>query len=265
MDSNYPKIIAFVLKQEGGYTNDPKDPGGPTNWGITIWDARKFWKSDASAADVKAMPLQVAKDIYQPKYWLVVHGPDLPAGLDLCTMDAGVNSGVGRSNIWLGKAIGSPARDYATLAKQAKAVALDKAVDAYCDIRLSFLHSLKTWSHFKGGWGRRIAEGRALSHVLVLQASGKSPVEVKAAIAVKIQETKTKQSTDLPTALTANGGQTVAQFHFWQWDLLHVGILAVGLLAGLFLIRKVVQNIHQAKAYDDQIKALSALIPDAHV
>lgn len=256
MDSSYPQAIAFVLKQEGGYTNDPRDPGGPTNWGITIFDARKHWKADATAADVKAMPLQAAKDIYQSKYWNAVCGPLLPAGLDLCTFDSGVNSGVGRSNIWLGRAIGSPAKDYPTLAKQAPSVDQPKAIDRYCDVRLSFLHSLRTWDHFGKGWGSRVAQLRAKAHVLWLQASGKTPSEVKAVIVTKTAEAKKKQSTDLSTATVATGGQTAAHWTFWHWDILHVSILLVGIALTVYLARKVVQNTHLITALEEELKAL---------
>jgi hypothetical protein len=34
-----PAMEQGVYPHEGGYTNDPRDPGGPTNWGITIYDA----------------------------------------------------------------------------------------------------------------------------------------------------------------------------------------------------------------------------------
>jgi lysozyme family protein len=33
--SNFDKCFKFILQFEGGFTNDPKDPGGPTNLGIT--------------------------------------------------------------------------------------------------------------------------------------------------------------------------------------------------------------------------------------
>lgn len=265
MDNSYPKAIAFVLKQEGGYGNDPKDPGGPTNFGITIIDARKYWKSDASAADVKAMPLSVAKDIYYNKYWLKVCGPDLPAGLDLCTFDSGVNSGTARSDKWLASAIGTALASYKVLAKKAIEVNQDKAIDKYCDIRLGFLKSLRTWSHFGKGWGRRVADLRALAHVLWLQASGKTTSEIKATLGTKVAQSKGKQATDLPTATVTTGGQATGHFAFWQWDLLHVGILLAGILISLYFIRKVFINANQVKAYEAQIEALSAVIPDAHV
>jgi lysozyme family protein len=63
--SNREASISKTLTYEGGYTNDRRDPGGATNWGITIFDARLYWKHDASPADVKAMPKSVAIDIYR--------------------------------------------------------------------------------------------------------------------------------------------------------------------------------------------------------
>ena len=51
--SSYDAALARLLAHEGGYTNDAADPGGPTNFGITIYDYRKYVKPDATAADVK--------------------------------------------------------------------------------------------------------------------------------------------------------------------------------------------------------------------
>jgi lysozyme family protein len=86
--------ISKTLTYEGGYTNDPRDPGGATNWGITIFDARLYWKHDASPADVKAMPKSVAIDIYRQKYWAKMGCDDRPSGVDFVEFDFGVNSGV---------------------------------------------------------------------------------------------------------------------------------------------------------------------------
>src|SRR5215813_11083100 len=95
--SSYDEALARLLVHEGGYTNHPSDPGGPTNWGITLEDARRYWKRDATAADVRAMPVAVAKDIYQSRYWAPLHGDDLPAGVDYAVFDYGVNSGISRA------------------------------------------------------------------------------------------------------------------------------------------------------------------------
>src|SRR5262249_38714054 len=95
--SSYDEALARVLEHEGGYSNDPGDPGGPTKYGITIFDARAYWKRDATAADVRAMPLDVAKRIYKEKSWNGMRWEELPAGVDYAVFDYGVNSGIGRA------------------------------------------------------------------------------------------------------------------------------------------------------------------------
>jgi len=67
--SSYDEALRRLLVHEGGYTNHPSDPGGPTNFGITIYDYRRYVKPGATAADVKAMKVEEAKRIYRAKYW----------------------------------------------------------------------------------------------------------------------------------------------------------------------------------------------------
>lgn len=143
---NREAAILKTLEYEGGYTNDAADPGGPTNWGITIADARMYWKKDATAADVKAMPRAIAVDIYRDKYWAKMNCDADPAGVDFATFDYGVNSGVGRA---------IPCRLQNKNADPAKWAA------GICDDRLAFLKRLRTWPNFGKGWGRRVADVRA--------------------------------------------------------------------------------------------------------
>ena len=48
--ASYPEAIRRLLTSEGGYVNHPADPGGPTNFGITLADYRRYVKPDANAA-----------------------------------------------------------------------------------------------------------------------------------------------------------------------------------------------------------------------
>ncbi len=105
---NFDEALRRVLREEGGYTAHPSDPGGPTNFGITIHDARKYWKSSATADDVKALPLEVAKWIYRHKYWDAMRCDELPDGIDYCVFDYGVNSGIGRAPKVLRRVLGLP-------------------------------------------------------------------------------------------------------------------------------------------------------------
>jgi hypothetical protein len=36
MEDRFESCLAFTLRQEGGYVDDPADPGGATNMGITL-------------------------------------------------------------------------------------------------------------------------------------------------------------------------------------------------------------------------------------
>lgn len=166
MDKNYDASLKFVLLEEGGYTNHPSDPGGATNWGITIHDYRRYVKANATAADIKNMPLSDAKKIYRAKYWDIQHCDKMPSGVDYAMFDYGVNSGVGRSQkviqrilkVQVDGIIG--AKTLAALAKQDPQF----IILALCKERLSFLHALRTWSVFGKGWGRRVknVQDRAL-------------------------------------------------------------------------------------------------------
>lgn len=174
--STYDAALARLLAHEGGYSNHPSDPGGPTNFGITIIDYRKYVKPGARAADVKAMKVEEAKRIYRAKYWDSQRCDELPAGVDYAVFDYGVNSGIGRSGKVLRRVLELP--DTTSAVNDAVIAAARKAdakaiVNAICDERLRFLRSLKTWRVFGKGWGRRVAEVRAAA--LALAAGDKVP------------------------------------------------------------------------------------------
>lgn len=102
----YAESIRRLLESEGGYVNHPSDPGGPTNFGITLGDDRKYVKADASAADIRAMDVDEAKASYRAKYWGAMRGDELPAGVDYCVFDYAVNSGTGRAPTVLQRVLG---------------------------------------------------------------------------------------------------------------------------------------------------------------
>jgi lysozyme family protein len=155
---NYDPSLKRVLAHEGGYTNDKNDPGGPTNFGITIIDYRKYVKADATAADVRAMNVDEAKEIYEAKYWNAMRCDELPSGIDYCVFDYGVNSGIGRAPKVLQRVLGIEADGKIgpiTLAAVAKADP-QKVVSDICRERLAFLRSLAIWPTFGKGWTTRV-------------------------------------------------------------------------------------------------------------
>jgi lysozyme family protein len=148
MRQNYSYALQEVLKSEGGYTNDPRDPGGATNFGITIADYRMYINPQGTPADVRNMSVDQAKEIYQSKYWNKVQGDALQSGVDYCVFDYGVNSGVSRAN---------------SVYQRLKTDNAVDTINAICDERLHFLQSLHTWNTFGLGWSRRVASVRANS------------------------------------------------------------------------------------------------------
>ena len=164
--STYDEALRRLLAHEGGYVNHPSDPGGPTNFGITLADYRRYRKPDATAADVRAMKVGDANAIYRAKYWNAQRCDQLPAGVDYSIFDYGVNSGTGRSGKVLRRVLGLPDKTSLVNDEVLRAVAKrdPKAlVAAINDERLAFLKHLKTWPVFGAGWSRRVAEVRSVS------------------------------------------------------------------------------------------------------
>ena len=158
MKDTYDKAIAQVFRDEGGYSNVPGDHGGPTNWGITIWDARKYWNPNATAQDMKTMPRSVAENIYRLHYANVIGYDSLPAGVDYSILDWSVNSGPGRA---------TPFKS--------------RTIDEIYDARESFLRAIAQHpgqEKFLAGWLKRTKRGRAFAKELQTQyGRGTIPVE----------------------------------------------------------------------------------------
>lgn len=175
--SCYPESIRRLLVSEGGYVDHPSDPGGPTNFGITLADYRRYMKPDATAADVRAMKAEEAKAIYREKYWRAVRCDDLPAGVDYCVFDYAVNSGTGRVPKVLQRVLGigvSGRMDETTVAAVRKREPR-ALIQSICDERLRFLQGLKIWPVFGKGWSRRVEEVRRAALALADKSAGLVP------------------------------------------------------------------------------------------
>jgi lysozyme family protein len=203
--SSYDDALRRLLVHEGGYTNHPSDPGGPTNFGITIHDYRKYVKPGATAADVLAMRIEEARRIYRAKYWDAQRCDELPAGVDYAVFDYGVNSGIGRSGKVLRRCLRlSDKTSVVTGAVIAAALRADAEalVAAICDERLRFLKSLRTWGVFGKGWGRRVAEVKTFALALATRSAIGTSTEDVAAGPNKAAAPKTGKGM-MPVAKTA--------------------------------------------------------------
>lgn len=178
MMASYAQALAALLVHEGGYSNHPADPGGPTNWGITLNDARRYWKGDATADDVRQMPQSVARKIYRERYWDALRCDELPAGVDYAVFDYGVNSGIGRAGKVLRRVLDLPDNTSVVSGAVIEAAAIAEAaqtVSAICAERMAFLRSLKTFGVFGRGWTRRVASVEATALAMARSQPVASP------------------------------------------------------------------------------------------
>ena len=152
---------------EGGYSNNPHDPGGATLKGVTQ-AAYDEWRAGRR---LPAQPVIRASDaeiqaIYREQYWNPVRGDDLFAGLDLVMVDYGWGSGPVTAIRHLQKVLGvgvdgqfgletlGAIRPFAG----ARGAAL---INRLCDDRTAFFRSLATWVYFGRGWTVRLNGVRA--------------------------------------------------------------------------------------------------------
>src|SRR3954453_6561825 len=90
----FPECLAFTLTAEGGYVDDPYDPGGATNMGITLVTLRHWEQNPALGPPaVQDMPRQPPSAIHGARKWNAIQGNSPPAGVDLSVFDFGVNAG----------------------------------------------------------------------------------------------------------------------------------------------------------------------------
>ena len=159
---NFEKCLDFVLKFEGSFVDNPKDPGGPTNFGITQGTLSSFLGRAASVADVKKLTREKVAPIYRQKFWEPIMGDELPAGVDLAVFDYGVHSGPRQSILAFQRILKVVADGQVgprTLAAAGK-VKPKMAIEALCKERLGFLHKLKIFKTFAKGLTNRVEKCR---------------------------------------------------------------------------------------------------------
>jgi lysozyme family protein len=185
----YDAALSALLAHEGGYSDHPDDPGGPTNFGITIADYRRYVKRDASAADVRAMSVAEAKAIYRARYWDAQRCDELPAGIDYAVFDYGVNSGIGRSGRALRRVLELPDKTSAVsdaVVEAARRADARAVINAICDERLRFLKTLRMWRVFGRGWTRRVSDVKAAALAMAMPPASPprraAPPEAAAAV-----------------------------------------------------------------------------------
>jgi lysozyme family protein len=158
MLNNFAACLAFTLSQEGGYSDDPDDPGGATQDGITLQTLRDY-RDDQSLtpADLQAMTTTERDDIYRLQYWEPVNGDGLPDGCDQCVFDFAVNAGVETSSKSLQAILGVTVDGAIGKTTTGAAVSANvlELINKFTLARIDYYDSLNQ-SEFIDGWLNRV-------------------------------------------------------------------------------------------------------------
>jgi hypothetical protein len=165
---NFNACVAVTLAYEGGFVDDPADPGGATNFGITKRSLEAFLGQAVSVDDVRTMSSSTAIEIYRANYWNLLRCADMPAGIDLMVFDFGVNSGPATAAKALQGLVGATADGAIgahTLAALGHAAPAD-LVDELASARLAYLRGLADVASFADGWTKRVGDVCQKAHTM---------------------------------------------------------------------------------------------------
>ena len=108
MTSNFETALAFTLRYEGGYVNDPDDLGGETNYGVTHATYANYRRlKKLPPRSVRLIDQAEVRDIYKSLYWAPAGCDLLPPNLARCHFDWAVNHGVRGATKTLQRTVGA--------------------------------------------------------------------------------------------------------------------------------------------------------------
>lgn len=162
MSKNFTICLNDILGWEGGFVNNPDDPGGMTNLGVTKATYEEWVGHPVSAEIMRKLTPENVAPLYRKMFWDQLRCDEMPAGLDLCVFDFGVNAGTGRSACYLQRLVrvtedGSIGpKTVAAVKEFCRSVGLVEAIKAFSKVRRAYYRKLPHFSIFGKGWLRRV-------------------------------------------------------------------------------------------------------------
>lgn len=149
---NFDDAFTRLIGNEGGYVNNPADPGGETNWGIS----RRSYPGE----DIANMTVDRAKEIYKRDYW----GPSgcdiVPEALKFDMFDTAVNAGQHTAIKFLQQASGADADGILGSQTMMAVQGIEpfRLLTRFNGWRLDHLNdNPDLWAKFGRGWAQRMA------------------------------------------------------------------------------------------------------------
>lgn len=238
MPPDFAFSLASILAFEGGWTDDPFDPGGPTNKGITLAVLARALGDEVTAESrarlkdvLRKIPDALVERIYRERYWQPAACDRLPPPLAHFHFDAAVNQGVSGASRMLQEALEVEVDGEIgplTLAAASRG-RWETILERYADIRRRRYRALRHFWRFGRGWLSRVDQ--ALAQALDLN-SGRSTIRTEApfptANPVSPAQTQ-KDSNTMPapdqTAMTPTGATSVPDTKWWGNSLTIWGAL----------------------------------------
>jgi uncharacterized protein (TIGR02594 family) len=169
----FESVVPIVEAYENGYVDNPKDPGGPTNMGITLGTLQSWRGHPVSAEDVRNLSRAEERQIYKTRYWDKICGDQLPAPCALMAFNAAVLHGPSRACRFLQQALNEQGMgvdvDGEVGPQTLLAVGrsnLKTLVHDYAAAELAALKASTGWSSFAKGWTRRLDDVEAKAEAL---------------------------------------------------------------------------------------------------
>lgn len=198
---NWQACLTAILNEEGGFADNPGDPGGATNMGITRKTLSAWRAEPVSREDVMMLEKDEAARIYRENFWMAIEGDDLPDGLDLAMFDDGVLSGPRTAIRDLQHGLG--VRVDGVMGPVTRAALLAQPVTDVIALlhaqRLARLKSLPHFVLFGRGWSRRLQrierQAKALAKIARAQSPAPTAAQETAAQKGQIPMAETNQDT----------------------------------------------------------------------
>jgi lysozyme family protein len=158
----FTDALAVVLREEGGFVHDARDPGGATNLGVTARTWAQWSGAPATDATMRALTPAKVAPLYKAWFWDKIGGDVLPIGLALAAFDFAVNAGPGTAMATLQRIVGAPpdgrcgATTQRALQAYLTAIGPTKLITRFCDARRDHYRALPTFSIFGKGWLARV-------------------------------------------------------------------------------------------------------------
>ena len=151
MNNNFDQVFDRIIGLEGGYVNNPNDPGGETKYGIS--------KRAYPHYNISELTREQAKEIYRVDFWDKLQLENVYPSVTYQLFDFAVNSGINTAIRYFQRALGVADDGYFGPISKAAAQHMSE-----CDMilslnaeRLEFMTKLSSWDLFGQGWARRIS------------------------------------------------------------------------------------------------------------